>query len=163
MRKQGKLPPVVPAQQELEGKPRKQPKISSWRDWFVKTESGAMVVGAGPLLEGATPRRKVSTDTAEVKLLKDKFKALVYGRNKDPATLLFKKFDPDGDGELSFPEFQVSRHDIAGIWVAFSSSGLHSSQDASDTVADRVGEQRADALCARQGRGRGLGVRSPQL
>ena len=37
-----------------------------------KTESGAMVVGAGPLLEGATPRRKQSTDTAEVKLLKDK-------------------------------------------------------------------------------------------
>ena len=96
----------MPAQQEPEGKPRKQPKISSWRDWFVKTESGAMVVGAGPLLEGATPRRKQSTDTAEVKLLKDKFKALVYGRNKDPATLLFKKFDPDGDGELSFPEFQ---------------------------------------------------------
>ena len=138
MRKQGKLPPVVPAQQEPEGKPRKQPKISSWRDWFVKTESGAMVVGAGPLLEGATPRRKVSTDTAEVKLLKDKFKALVYGRNKDPATLLFKKFDPDGDGELSFPEFQVSCHDIAGIWVAFSSSELHSSQDASDIAADRA-------------------------
>jgi len=31
----------------------------------------------------------------------------------------------------------VSCHDIAGIWVAFSSSGLHSSQDASDIVADR--------------------------
>ena len=32
----------------------------------------------------------------------------------------------------------VSCHDIAGIWVVFSPSGLHSSQDASDIVADRT-------------------------
>ena len=32
----------------------------------------------------------------------------------------------------------VSRHDIAGIWVAFSPSGSHSSQDGSDMVADRA-------------------------
>ena len=31
----------------------------------------------------------------------------------------------------------VSCHDIAGIWVTFSSSGSHDSQDASDIVADR--------------------------
>ena len=28
----------------------------------------------------------------------------------------------------------VSRHDIAAVWVAFSPSGLHSSQDSSDIV-----------------------------
>ena len=32
----------------------------------------------------------------------------------------------------------VSCHDIAGIWVAFSPSGLHSSQDGSDIVVDRT-------------------------
>ena len=39
---------------------------------------------------------------------------------------------PDGH------QLSVSRHDIAGIWVAFSSSGLHSSQDASEIVANRA-------------------------
>ena len=31
--------------------------------------------------------------------------------------------------------FTVSRHNIAAVWVAFSSSGLHSSQDGSDIIA----------------------------
>ena len=31
----------------------------------------------------------------------------------------------------------VSCHNIAAVWVAFSSSGLHSSQDGSDIVVDR--------------------------
>ena len=34
----------------------------------------------------------------------------------------------------------VSRHDTPAVWVAFSPSGLHSSQDASDICADRARE-----------------------
>ena len=34
-------------------------------------------------------------------------------------------------------DLAVSRHNIAAVWVAFSSSGLHSSQDGSDIVVDR--------------------------
>ena len=33
-----------------------------------------------------------------------------------------------------FDKIDVSRHDIADIWVAFSPSGWHSSQDGSDIV-----------------------------
>ena len=44
---------------------------------------------------------------------------------------------PDGDALTSktkrhkFGQLLVSRHDIAAVWVAFSPSGLHSSQDRS--------------------------------
>ena len=32
----------------------------------------------------------------------------------------------------------VSRHNLAAVWVAFSSSGLHSPQDVSDIAVDRA-------------------------
>ena len=44
------------------------------------------------------------------------------------------------------PRHLVSRHNIAGIWVAFSPSGLHSSQDASDICADRSSTQQHPLL-----------------
>ena len=49
---------------------------------------------------------------------------------------------PDGH------QLSVSRHDIAGIWVAFSSSGLHSSKSASDIVVDRTDGSRSTSCRA---------------
>ena len=42
----------------------------------------------------------------------------------------------------------VSCHNIAAVWVAFSPSGLHSSQDSSDIVVDRVRQFREVELAA---------------
>jgi len=97
----------------FDSEPPKEPPLPSrsstghrsWRDWCRANE--------GQVSQMLTPSKtQTSTDTAEIKLLKDKFKALVYGRNKDPATLLFKKFVPHGECELDLPEFTeaIRRH-----------------------------------------------------
>eukprot|EP01045_Picozoa_sp_COSAG04_P003688 COSAG04_NODE_152_length_22459_cov_12.374597_12_plen_201_part_00 len=49
---------------------------------------------------------------------------------------------PDGH------QLSVSCHNIAAVWVAFSSSGLHSSQDGSDIVVDRTGGSRSTSCRA---------------
>ena len=61
-------------------------------------------------------------------------------------------FDGKGAFNLVAVGAGVSCHNIAAVWVAFASSGLHSTQDGSDIVVDRALSRRTAACIAAQRR-----------
>ena len=75
----------------------------SWREWYRANEAQV-----APILAPRSVKQPASTDTAEFKLLKEKFRALVYGRNKGQVEMLFRKIDPNGM-PLSLPLLSPSR------------------------------------------------------